>query len=65
MAKVRGISMTRAEVRQTLKALENQFGMTSKEFVRRYEAGELEHRTEFTRWAAFYAFLTEAVKTPA
>lgn len=58
MSRVRGKRITREELQRSLRALELQFGMSSQQFYRRYERGQLPHRREFTRWASLYALLT-------
>lgn len=43
--------LTDEELARQLSLLENEFGMTSAEFLARYNAGELGDRPAFIRWS--------------
>jgi hypothetical protein len=63
--KVKMVRMTREDIEREMAELEEKFGMTTAEFARKYQAGELEHTTDFSFWAGLYGFYIEASKSRA
>jgi hypothetical protein len=51
--------LTDEEIRRRIEELEDRRGMTSDEFLKRYNAGELEPERDYIRWAGL---LTVAAK---
>lgn len=48
------------DLEQHLKALETRYQMSSGEFYRRFQAGELGDAADFFEWNTYYEMLTEA-----
>jgi len=61
-------TLTDDDIRERLLAFEKQFGMTSDEFLRRYNSGELGDNPEFIDWSGLLyiaARVGVTVSTPA
>lgn len=63
MGRLKAKELTDDDIRTTLAEFESRFKMTTDEFIRRLESGELDHRREFVRWVA-YARLWSRINDP-
>lgn len=54
-------TITLEDLRQRLAAFEQRYGMTSHEFFRKVQAGELEEQVEFIDWLGYYDIYQEIV----
>ena len=50
-AELRMLELSLQRTAQRLRAFETQYGLTSEEFERRFNAGEIEESLEFIEWA--------------
>jgi hypothetical protein len=48
------VKLTPEDIAKRLRDYEAQYGMTSKEFYRKYNRGELDEELDFMKWAGYF-----------